>query len=95
MADNHQHRGISQVMTLYERQAAHAHVAVRSMMPIHAQLEQETMAETGHILYTCIKCALTPIQIVWVKRAANSAAMVYSESITLFSVGTETGTMCP
>ena len=33
MADNHQHRGNSQVMTRNESQAARAHVVVNSMTP--------------------------------------------------------------
>ena len=93
MAGNHQHIGNSQVVTRYEMQAARAHVVV-CLMPEHAHSEKQTaMAVTASD--TCIKCVVTPTHILSVKRAANSAATMHSESITLLSVDPETGTMCP
>ena len=79
---------------LYERQAASAQVVVSSMTPEHAHSEKQyAVAVTAPD--TCIKCVVTPTQILSVKRAANSTATMHSESITLLSVDPETGTMCP
>ena len=81
MVDNHQHRGNSQVMSLYERQAALAHVVVSGMTPEYAHSEkQNAMAVTASD--TCIKCVVTPTLILSVKGAANSGATMHSESIT-------------
>ena len=57
MADNHQHIGSSQVMTLYERQAARAHVVVSSMTPEHAHSKKQKKCygcnRTGHLHKMC------------------------------------------
>ena len=88
MADNHQHRGNSHVMTLYERQASRAHVVVSSMMPEHAHSEKQTaMAVTASD--TCIKCvdpaAITrlPRGVLPIKGVAKIPVRYQSEVVEL------------